>query len=547
MKKLFLGLAIVVALVVGMLLFLSYRDTRDPYVQGGDHTVPTEEIPKFTEMELPFEQRFDEATDHPLTAGAMIDVDGDGVDELFLGGGVNQADVLYRYTDTGFEDITASAKLDASTKMNTLGAVSFDLDEDGHTDLLVTRSDGVYLLRNLAGTFETIRLPIEPNEKSTPGTLTVGDFDRDGDADLFLSTYLKIELMEGETIFNQHGYGSNSLLLRNDGDLRFTDVTEELGLTYTHNTFQAVFVDVDADGWLDLVVAYDTGEVRTYKNHDGRSFTVEPNPLSGKFAYPMGIAVGDFDNDTRVDFFFSNTGSTVPRFLAEGDLREDQVLVTDWLLFRNDGDFRFTDVAHEAKVADFEFSWGALFEDFSLDGRQDLAVAENYIAFPAHKVFRLPCRFLVQRPNGTFAAVEEQAGTVNESFAVTPLSSDFNGDGYPDLVYVNLGGKSRVFLSRGGENHYLKVRFPETARFVGARAELTTLAGGTLSDVYVIGEGLGSDSTPTVTFGLGRAERATRLRLIYLDGSVESLENPAGDRTYRAGGLNIASSDAEAQ
>ena len=54
--------------------------------------------------------------------------------------------------------------------------------------------------------------------------------------------------------------------------------------------------------------------------------------------------------------------------------------------------------------------WGTLFEDFNLDGRQDLVVAENYIDFPPQKLFRLPCSFLIQRPDGTFSAVEDQAG-----------------------------------------------------------------------------------------------------------------------------------------
>ena len=85
----------------------------------------------------------------------------------------------------------------------------------------------------------------------------------------------------------------------------------------------------------------------------------------------------------------------------EGDLREDQVFNRKWILFRNDGGFKFTDVAKETKVADFEFSWGAIFEDFNLDGLQDLVVSENYVGFPPHKApfLRLPGRFLLQRPD----------------------------------------------------------------------------------------------------------------------------------------------------
>ncbi len=535
MKRLVAVAVIGLAAIIGFLLWLAYDDTRDPYVEDCDYTVPAEEIPLFTEVDIAFEHFFDATRDLPMMAGAVIDIDGDGLDELFFGGGAGQADALFRYIDGGFEDISQLVGIGGKVAAPSIGAVSFDLDEDGPTDLLVTRRDGVFLLHNLGGHFESLRLPIEPDDKSSPATLTVGDYDRDGDGDIFLATYLKQELMEGQTIFNQQGYGSNSLLLRNDGALHFTDVTQEVGLQYTHNTFQGVFVDLDADGWLDLVVAYDTGEPRIYQNHRGERFSVEVNPLSGQFAYPMGIAVGDYDNDRRVDLFFSNTGSTVPRFLAKGDLRPGQQLVTDWILLNSRGDFRFSNTARETKVAHFEFGWGALLEDFSLDGRQDLVVAENYIAFPAHQLFRLPCRFLVQRPDGTFAAVEEQAGVVNESFAIAPITADFNADGYPDLVYTNLGGRPKAFLSRGGGQHSIQVRFPERAHFAGARAELTTLSGEILTDLYVVGEGLGSDSAPLLTFGLGPAGAAAKLEVTYLDGTVESFENPVAGQIQVTG------------
>ena len=91
----------------------------------------------------------------------------------------------------------------------------------------------------------------------------------------------------------------------------------------------------------------------------------------------MGIAVTDLKNDGLPDFFFSNVGSTVPDTLVRGDLTDDQVLHKEWILFENQGDFTFTDVAARSQVADFEFSWGAIFEDFNLDGRDDLVVSET--------------------------------------------------------------------------------------------------------------------------------------------------------------------------
>lgn len=533
MKKVLLGLVVIVVAIISYLVYVSYGDTKDPYVVACDYTVPESDIPTFTEATINFKQIFNDQTDLPVMAGCIIDIDQDGVNEIFVGGGTNQKDGLFKYTQNGFQDISGNLKNQPTEKSSTLGAASFDLDEDGDTDLLVARTEGVFFLRNDSGTFTSIHLDITPNEKSNPISFTIGDYDMDGDADIFLCTYLKVEKMEGQTIFNRLDYGATSILLRNDGNLKFIDVTKAMNLEFIHNTFQAVMVDFNSDGWLDIAVAYDTGVPTIYKNIKGKKFESVKTPLSGKYSYPMGIGVGDFNNDSKIDLFFSNTGSTVPEFMVKGDLTDEQKLVTDWLLFENQGNMDFKDVAKTAKIADFEFSWGAIFEDFNLDGKQDLAVAENYIAFPANKLFKLPCRLLVQRNDGTFAAVEEQANTVNKHYAITPLTSDFNQDGYPDIVYTNLDGPLRVFLSDGGNAQYIKVRFPEQSKFVGAMAQVKT-APSTLTDVYVIGEGLGSDNTNVLTFGI-QQDTVEQVIITYLNGVKEVFQNVPANTTLVAG------------
>jgi len=559
MKKVLLGLlALVLIAVIAAAVFFG-KDSADPYADvfwgkfsgnceatgvpaddfgkdfaSCDYSVPKEDIPTFKSIDFPFNNVFDNTKSLPLMASAMIDIDNDGVDEVFMGGGVTQEDAIFKYTENGFVDISADVALPkkASTS-TTLGAVSFDLDKNGYNDLLLTGDFGVYWYKNMDGKFEAQKIEVPTlNDKSNPATLTVADYNKDGHADLFLANYIKLDKMEGQTIFKDFNYGSSSLLLKNNGDNTFIDVTEAAGLGYVHNTFQGVFVDMNNDSWLDLVVAYDTGEARTYKNNGDGTYSVASNPLTGKYAYPMGIAVGDYNNDGLVDFFFSNTGSSVPEFLARGDLAEEDVFNAKWILFRNDGNFKFTDVADEAKVADFEFSWGALFQDFNLDGMQDLVVAENYVDFPPHKLFKLPCRFLLQRPDGTFAAVEDQAGAINKNYAITPLTSDFNQDGYPDLIYTNLNGPVKALINNGGANHYVGVRFPETSEYSGAAVQLITDTGQKVSEVYVTGEGLGSDQTNTLTLGIGAATSVQSLTITYPSGKTKTIDNPAIDKVH---------------
>jgi hypothetical protein len=149
-----------------------------------------------------------------------------------------------------------------------------------------------------------------------------------------------------------------------------------------------------------------------------------PNPSSDRFSYPMGVGVGDYNNDARIDFFFSNVSSTPPRFLAKGDLRDDQIFHTPLFLFQNEGDFKFTDAAAVTQTADYEFSWGVVLEDINNDGREDILIAQNYVTLPIQKIFQLPGRVLLQLPDGSFGSVEEQAGLVNRNYEITPLLAD---------------------------------------------------------------------------------------------------------------------------
>ncbi len=526
--KIGIGLLIFVALAFAAVYFYAFSDTVNTY---DGPSVDESLIPQFKELPLGFQHRFDKEQSLPLMGSCLIDIDKDGVDELFLGGGLGQQDALFRFTGESWQDITEHQHFPQKATSTTHGAVSWDMDSDGLPDLLIAREDGIHWYRNMGGRFEARQLDIPLNSVSVPVSITLGDVDKDGDVDMFVCAYLKKQAMEGQTIFNDKSYGANSLLLLNNGSLSFRDATQTAGLEYTHNTFQAVFTDIDADGWLDLVVAYDTGEVRTYRNDGAGHFEVRPNPLSGRFAYPMGIAVGDFNNDALPDFFFSNTGTTVPHFLARGDLRDDQELVTDWLLFKNLGNFRFEDVAKATQTANFEFGWGAVFADFNLDGLQDLLVAENYVDYPLHQLVRLPGRLLLQTESGIFAATEQQAGLRNPYFCISPLVSDFNQDGYPDLIFANLNGPARALLNKGGEHRFLKVQLPNEVRSLGAAVTVETAAGHLRSDYLVVGEGLSSDQSKTLHFGLADEKAIQRVLVTYATGERDTIGYPPVNTT----------------
>ena len=513
-------------LVCLMALFVIMRFLNDasiPYDVSTDGV----SIPTYTEIELPFSHNYVKANQIQATGGCAFNLD-DGAEELFLCGGEDQADVIFRFEDGAFKDITSETGITKEDMSEaSMSATSLDVDHDGDNDLIVTRKNSIWLYTNDGGKLAGQKLDVALDKDTCPLSIAVADLNRDGAFDMFVCGYIKKEHIEGYNIFNKEGYGGNSGLFINNGDNTFKNITEEAGLAYKHNTFQAVFIDADQDGNEDLIIAHDTGQVRTWRNLGDMKFENVKNPNSDVYSYPMGIAVGDYDNDGLVDFFFSNTGTTAPPFMAKGDLTEDQTYYPDWILFHNDGGFKFTDTADKTKLADYEFSWGCVFEDFNLDGMTDLAVSENYVDLPPHKLefLRLPGRFLLQTPSGEFAAVGAEAGIVNKRFSISPVTADFNLDGAPDMVHINIAGASKAFISNNTEKGFVKVSLPNTIECVSAMVKAELADGRMIYEPFVKGEGLCADSSPIVTVGTGGAE-VKSIVVTLLTGQSQTFETP---------------------
>lgn len=536
MKKFLLILPAFVIIVAGGAAFKFISDGNNPY----SSVEPDSYVPEYKEIPLDFSQVYQNKNSIPFMASAVIDLDQDGIEEVYLGGGMDQEDGFFKYTESGFEDITNKVTFVKDANDVTYGASVLDVNNDGKSDMFVARKSGVYLYTKNDDGFSKQKIEVDGLERFSPQSFAMGDINGDGKVDLYLANYIKRENVEGENIFHQENYGAASYLLLNNGDNSFTDITEKANLTYVRNTFQGLFLDLNDDLHPDLTVAYDTSRPEIYKNNQDLTFDKIETPMTNKYGYPMSMTVGDIDNDGDADFFFSNVGSTAPDFLAKGDLREDDTYMKKWMIWRNDGDLKFTEVGDEKKVADFEFSWGAVFEDFNLDGRQDLVVSENYVDMPPHKFFKLPGRYLLQRADGTFAAAGEQANATNYHYGLTPLVSDFNQDGYPDLIHVNLQGKSRALISNGGPNRYLKFAMPDNIACLGAKIVVTLEDGTKLTDWIVKNEGLNSSQTGTVFFGLGENGVAKTVEMILNNGQRFSVDKAGYNRSITFDPANIS-------
>ena len=500
--------------------FFGFRLWQKEWVRQGDTDL------QFVEVALPFTNQADLVNSLPFMAAAALDLDGDGRDELFLGGGKVQQDAIFSFRDGAFIDTTAEYKLSKDTPDATMGAASLDLDNDGTPELIVARESGVWLYQFTNGVASGVKLPFDIADNTTPLSIALGDVNRDGWADMYVSGYIKIDRVEGESIFS-NGYGGFSYLFMNNGDNTWRDLSEEAGVFRQHNTFTAVFADLDNDLDSDLVIAQDTGKVEMYENTG--SFPMKPIENPSVFSYPMGVAVGDYDNDGLLDLYFSNVGYTLPPALLRGNLPKDAPFNPEYMLFKNNGALNFADTSRNTNTAKYGFGWGVVFADMNLDGFEDILAAQNYARFPANDLLeRYPGKLLQFFPEAEkFRPVELNAGVANRAFGITPVISDFNLDGAPDIVWANLDGPAKAYISENADSrNWIAVDLPNEARSLNAIVRVNTGDDRELTKQLMTSQGLGSDQSRRLIFGLGEAASVDKVSITFQDGDVVSFDAP---------------------
>lgn len=484
------------------------------YAQSGDRT-PFLPIALIGGHDNPWSQ-----THHPAVGATPIDVNGDGAVEIFVGGGEGNADMLFFYEngklinridDIGLSDLHA-----------THGANSMDMDGDGDADLILARSNGVFLYENNGGQFVGRKIPVNLPDNAAPLNVAIGDIDRDGDGDLYISAFVDLAHFRSAT-FNDPTHAKTNVMLQNNGDMTFTDITESSQTASLQNTFLASFLDLNDDGWQDLIVAQNTGQVEIFRNMQNGVFA--PVTVTTGWGFWMGLAAGDIDHDGDDDLFFTNSGNSVPALLLEnvGDATDNQPRNYGWILLQNDGDFNWSDITAQSELDDYGFAWGAIFEDLTLDGELELLVAQNYIKWPFHKWSKLSGKSFIKNDNAYRHAAD--LGLENPTFGQSPLIADMDGDGRPDVFWVNMEGEGSAHLNRSKHN-FLTFMFPDTVDSIGARAHITTAAGDSYTRRVHNNTGLSTDQWTGLTFGLGEQTAVKHALIIWADGGQRIIYNP---------------------
>jgi len=479
---------------------------------------------RFAEIPVDFVRPVWDHHKHPFTGAAAIDVDGNGQYEVFVGGTQATLDALLSYQNGRLINREPGTGL-SLPGATTYGVTAIDMDGDGRTDLVIARDDGVYIYLNKGNRhFEKHKIPVNLPSHAVPFQVAVADIDHDGYPDLYISDFVEFASFRSAT-YNDPSHAKRNVMLHNNGDMTFTDITASSGTAGTQNTFSATFVDLDNDGWQDLVVANNTGEVEIFRNkHD---LTFEKVAAVSRLGFWMGVAVGDIDKDGYQDLFFPNVGTSIPEFLTKGDLHPDQSHTHDWLLLHNDGQFHFTDVTQQYGLKHEAFGWGGVFEDTMSSGELQLFVAENYIKWPVHKYFKLKGRaFVPELANGqVMYRNRADLGLDNPYYGQSSVIVDLDGDGRQDFLWINMQGPVRAFINKATGN-YITVKVPTSARYLGARIHIQTPAGRSYTREVIASQGFMTGQAPKYSFGLGRDTVVNEIVVDMPDGSRQVIKDP---------------------
>ena len=478
---------------------------------------------------------------------ALIDFDGDGrLDVYFVGGCRLPIDPalptpapnrLFRNKEDGsFEDVTARAGVGG--RGAGMGCAVGDYDGDGHDDLFVTGLGGTVLYRNNGdGTFEdaTARAGVGSSRWTTAAGF--GDLDGDGDLDLIAVTYVDADPARAPVCRDATGHPIHcppgkfpaqvDHLFRNDGDGTFTDVAREAGLDVKDGRGLGLAIaDFDDDGRLDFYVANDAVPDFLFLNRGGMRFE-EVGAASGTAfdgtgtaTASMGVVADDLDGDGRIDLFHTN-------FRNEGNT-----------FLRNLGKGQFADLAAGSGLdgpSRPATGFGTVALDADNDGDLDLFVANGHVddqPWIGQPMAQKPLWF-AGRGKGRFAASSGGSSYFDRRVVARGVAAgDLDNDGRVDLVVVHRDGPAALLHNIGPSGHWLGVdlvgskggRTPIGARVTcraGGRTQVRWLTSGTS---YL------SASDGRLWFGLGSATTVDDLEVRWPDGSVEHRSGLMADR-----------------
>ena len=498
---------------------------------------------------------------------ALLDYDNDGWLDIYMVNGSTydaitgkttppHAALFHNNHDGTFTNVAEKAGV--TNDRWGFGAAVGDFDNDGWPDIYVSNFGGNRLYRNNHdGTFTDVAEKAGVTLGNWSTGATFGDYDGDGKLDLFVPGYIhwdwdhlppapntapnainSCQFRGVPVMCGPRGLkGEGDHLFHNNGDGTFTDVSVKAGVSDPHHYygFTAVFVDLENNGKMDLVVSDDSTPNYLYLNNGDGTFTdsslVSGLSLNryGEEQANMGLAVGDYLNNGRIDFY---TGTFSDDYKP---------------LFRNDGHGIYTEIATSMGIAQPTYpflTWATGFIDYDNDGWKDIFAVNGHV-YPQVDQHNFGTTF-AQRPflfhNGgkgeKFTLVPPVEGT---GLAIVipgrgAAFGDLFNDGKIDVV-INCIDHVPVLLKNVNPDKHHWVAFqliggPKSPRdAVGAIVYLT--AGGLRQREDVLSGGsYESSNDQRVHFGIGDSTKVDAVEIHWPSGAVEHITPPSVDRFF---------------
>ncbi len=519
---------------------------------------------------------------------AVGDVNNDGLDDIFFTGNMVSNKLYLNKGNFQFEDITAKAGIEGDDRWYA-GVTMVDINADGYLDLYLSVSGKDRTTKNqlyinngdLTFTEQAAQYGIADTGKSVQSTFL--DYDKDGDLDLYIANYPITSFAtpneEYRKLMDNVTLKDSDHFYRNDGNGKFTNVTEEVGLLSYGLSLSATVGDLNGDGWDDIYVSNDfsTPDYMYINNQDGTFKDAIKKSTKQTSFYGMGVDIADYNNDGLLDIMQvdmaaennrrakANMASMNPNlFWSTVDFgMHYQYMYNALQLNRGNVDSLplYSNVTWAAGVATTDWSWGPLFADFDNDGWKDLFVSngtrrdinnrdfflgmEKNLNKVSNHVLKLEVENIPSEPISNYIFQNNQDFTFSKTnkawgldnmigFSNGVAYADLDNDGQLDLIVNNIDQPAYIYKNNLNEaSNYIKlnlVQQGDNKNSIGAQVNLISEAGPQYQQL-TLSRGFQSSVSPTIHFGLGNVSHIDTIVVTWPDGSKEYTSNVASNQT----------------